>query len=79
MPPPPNRFDKHARKVLAVVWVVTLIAGVALLEWMLTPGGARHRSSPQRRAISCPAYRHARVAARHRLHLPDVGGAQAIR
>ena len=45
MPPQPNRFDKHARKVLAVVWVVTLIAGVALLEWMLTPGGGRHRSS----------------------------------
>ena len=45
MPAQPNRFDKHARKVLAVVWVVTLIAGVALLEWMLTPSGGRHRSS----------------------------------
>ena len=45
MPTPPNRFDEHARKVLAVVWVVALIAGVALLEWMLTPGGGRHRSS----------------------------------
>ena len=45
MPPAPNRFDKHARMVLAVVWVVTLIAGVALLEWMLTPSGGRHRSS----------------------------------
>ncbi|HEY5829572.1 MAG TPA: hypothetical protein VIV01_14520, partial [Hyphomicrobiaceae bacterium] len=45
MPAQPNRFDKHARKVLALVWVVALIAGVALLEWMLTPGGGRHRSS----------------------------------
>jgi lysophospholipase L1-like esterase len=45
MPSQPNRFDKHARKVLAAVWVVALIAGVALLEWMLTPGGGRHRSS----------------------------------
>jgi lysophospholipase L1-like esterase len=45
MPAQPNRFDKHAHKVLALVWVVALIAGVALLEWMLTPGGGRHRSS----------------------------------
>jgi lysophospholipase L1-like esterase len=45
MPPQANRFDKHARKILAAVWVVALIVGVALLEWMLTPGGGRHRSS----------------------------------
>jgi lysophospholipase L1-like esterase len=44
MPTSPNRFEKHAGKTLAVVWVVTLAAGVALLEWALTPGGGRHRS-----------------------------------
>ncbi len=40
-----NRFEKHARKALIVLWAVTLVAGVALLEWALSPGGGRYRAS----------------------------------
>ena len=45
MAAPSNRFEKHARKALAVLWVSTLVAGVALLEWVLSPGSGRDRAS----------------------------------
>jgi len=38
-----NRFERHARKVMIAVWLVALIAGLALVEWWLTPAGGRHR------------------------------------
>lgn len=45
MAAPSNRFEKHARKALAVLWVSTLVAGVALLEWVLSPGGVRYKAN----------------------------------
>ena len=40
-----NRFEKHARTALILLWAVTFIAGVAVLEWALSPGGGRYRAS----------------------------------
>lgn len=45
MAAPSNRFEKHSRTALVVLWALTLVAGVALLEWVLSPGGGRHRAS----------------------------------
>jgi lysophospholipase L1-like esterase len=45
MAAPINRFEKHARTALILLWGLTLIAGVALLEWALSPGGGRYRAT----------------------------------
>jgi lysophospholipase L1-like esterase len=45
MASPANRFEKHAAKAMIVLWVVTLIGGIALVEWLLSPGGGRYRAS----------------------------------
>src|SRR5262249_50764648 len=45
MPNPANRFNKHATKALVALWALSLLAGLLLLEWVLAPGGKRHRAS----------------------------------
>ena len=38
-----NRFERQAAKVGAALWIVALIAALVLCEWLLAPGGGRHR------------------------------------
>lgn len=38
-----NRFEKHGAWVWTTVWAVSLIAALALCEWLLAPGTGRHR------------------------------------
>ena len=45
MAAPSNRFAKHSKKALVALWVLTLVAGLTLLEWVLSPGGGRYRAS----------------------------------
>lgn len=37
-----NRFEKHARLTMVVIWIIVLVSSVAALEWMLTPGDGRY-------------------------------------
>lgn len=39
---PENRFEKHARLTMVVIWIIVMVASVAALEWMLTPGDGRY-------------------------------------
>ncbi len=40
--PSQNRFEKHARLTMVIIWIIVIIAGVAALEWMLTPNDGRY-------------------------------------
>jgi lysophospholipase L1-like esterase len=42
-----NRFERHAGKVLAALWVAGLIAVLAITEWMLSPGRGRYQGDSQ--------------------------------
>jgi hypothetical protein len=37
-----NRFERHPRLIMAVIWIVMLFAAVAGLECLLSPGSERH-------------------------------------
>lgn len=40
--PSKNRFEKHARLTMMVIWIIVLVSSAAALEWMLTPGDGRY-------------------------------------
>lgn len=44
MPRPETRFDKHSGKIALAFWLVLIVAGLASLEWFLTPGNGRYRA-----------------------------------
>ena len=37
-----NRFERHSKIILTVLWIFVFVAGVAALEWALSPGNGRH-------------------------------------
>ena len=58
MMPVVTRFDKHSGKILVAFWIFVLVAGLAALEWSLTPSNGRFRAfdnasgpGPERRLI----------------------------
>lgn len=42
--PSGNRFERHSGKITVLVWIVFLVAALALAEWLLAPRGGRHAS-----------------------------------
>jgi lysophospholipase L1-like esterase len=58
MSPPETRFDKHSGKMLLAFWLLLFIAGLATLEWYLTPANGRYQAygsasgpGPERRLV----------------------------
>lgn len=44
MAPVVTRFDKHSGKLLVAFWLFVIVAGLALLEWSLTPNNGRYKA-----------------------------------